>query len=154
MSAAVVFKVQVLDTRVEYFQSVSGTFTRSLSHGREEAPENQTFSFAEYLLTSADLPVNPTIATSLQDLRAFFESEFETISEVAHVKIAERNRHGNRIVHVWTILHKDDRATRFRVYEVEGRLTDLFPELLFEFHTHRFQPDAPDGDSTVYEQYD
>jgi len=149
-----VFDERIVDTRAKYLQSVSGVFTRSLSRGGEGAPETQTLSLSEWLLTSADALVNSATVTSLQDMRAFFECEFKAVPEVAHVKIAHRQRHGNHIVHVWTMLHMDDRSTRFKVYEVEEKLSRVFPELLFEFHTHLVQPDAPDGDSAVYEPYD
>jgi hypothetical protein len=153
VSVAVVFSEQVLDTRVRYLQSVSGASTRNVTRGGEESRETQTLSFTTWLLTSAAI-ANSVTATSLQDLRAFFECEFRAVPEVARVKIAERQKYGSRTVHVWTMLHKDDRSTRFKVYEVEEKLSELFPELLFEFHTHRLQPDAPDGDSPVYEQYE
>ena len=94
-----------------------------------------------------------SIALSTEnELRCFLESRLKSIPEVVRVKIAERRtRKGAPALHVWSSLSRDDRATRFKLYDVEQELVDHFPELVLEFHSHLEREDAPDGDTVVYE---
>ena len=100
-------------------------------------------------------PPEFVVAPSTNDLRSFLESRLKSIPDVTRVKVARRKtRRGELALHVWTSLRRDDRPTRFKVYDVEQELVDHFPELIFEFHSHLARDDAPDGDTVVYEPTD
>lgn len=148
MSAAAIYADDLIDTGIEYEATESRAMARSSALGFEQL---ETLSGTYPVLSWDPSQRNRITATGLEDLRAFFERAFAAVPEVARVKVAEREKHGNRIVHVWSMLHRDDRDTRFKVYDVEEQLSRRFPELLFEFHSHLVQPDAPDGDTAVYE---
>lgn len=86
-------------------------------------------------------------------LEAFLQSRLKSIPEVSHVKVAKRiSRGGDPVLHVWASLTRDDRPTRYKVYDVEIELAEHFPEVLFEFHSHLDRDAAPDGDTVVYER--
>jgi hypothetical protein len=78
-----------------------------------------------------------TFSNSLRDtLSAFLARELKGVEEVRSVSITLRVQNGRPVIHVWSTLSKDDRATRYRVYEVEERLMASFPGELFDFHLH------------------
>lgn len=118
---------------------------------RRETKISAEFS-SDLVATPWSEPEDFSVADTTNDLRSFFETQLKSVPEVTWVKIAEReSRHGEKVLHVWTSLTRDDRETRFKVYDVEQDLIRHFPELIFEFHTHLAREDAPDGDTVIYE---
>lgn len=115
----------------------------------KRGPEESTSSDAPSTTTR---PESVSIASNVEHtLRAFLERRLRSLSEVRRVNVSERENRGHRAIHVWTVLSGDDRATRFKVYEIEQQLVDHFPDLLFEFHSHKEREDAPEGDTKVYD---
>ena len=92
------------------------------------------------------------VSSKDDNLSEFLKRRLRSVPEVESVRVSDRVKNGRHIVSVWTSLRKDDRETRFRVYDVEQQLSDHFSELLFEFHAHRHREDAPDGDRTLYQK--
>lgn len=88
--------------------------------------------------------------TQLHSLSAFFGNELRRVNEVVGVKLTKRNQNGRDVIHVWTSLSKDDRDTRFRVYEIEERLMSHFHDELFDFHLHLTGDNLPGGRVPIY----
>lgn len=88
--------------------------------------------------------------TLLDSLEAFLTSRLKQVGEVLTVRLTGRVEHSRRVIHVWTTLSKDDRATRYRVYEIEESLMARFTDELFDFHLHLEGKNLPGGDVPIY----
>lgn len=58
----------------------------------------------------------------------------EFLLSVPQVEKIIIKRHGN-LFDITTVIDKDDREARYKIYELEGKLIDNLENYLFDFHT-------------------
>ncbi|MCH7868342.1 MAG: hypothetical protein IH881_11645 [Myxococcales bacterium] len=139
----------------DYFIATECQFTRTAAQDESDQSTGEFFILYTNQVEQKIESLNKEIpivfhTSSRQTLEAFLQARMRQISEVENIEIAEREKDGQLSVHVWTYLSKDDKGTRFRVYDIEQELIELLPDILFEFHVHRGRPASPGGDETVY----
>lgn len=69
--------------------------------------------------------------SSLTTISASFAERAYRISGVQGVYVRQEN---DQVVHIWTVVDRDDFALRESVFQIEGTIYDDFPDAHLDFH--------------------